>query len=115
MTPRQVRRAAERKARKLERKAANGSAVSSPPPEPRTLQPENISDLESLLHMVQRAMASAERSFYKALATLRQLQKDRGFVPQKTIHIAAEIGFVPQETAYPAPEIGFVSQNGTQT
>jgi hypothetical protein len=29
-------------------------------------------------------MSSAERGFHKALAALRQLQKDRGFVPAKS-------------------------------
>ncbi len=32
-----------------------------------------------------RALASAERSFHKTLAALLKLQKDRGFVPQKTV------------------------------
>src|SRR5579885_817272 len=36
----------------------------------------------SRLAAVQRMMSSAERGFHKALSTLRQLQKDRGFVPQ---------------------------------
>jgi hypothetical protein len=35
------------------------------------------------LAAIQRMMASAERGFHKALTVLRQLQKDRGFVPQK--------------------------------
>ncbi|HZQ51948.1 MAG TPA: hypothetical protein VFB14_07115 [Bryobacteraceae bacterium] len=35
------------------------------------------------LNLVQRMMSSAERGFHKALAALRQLQKDRGFVPQE--------------------------------
>jgi hypothetical protein len=34
------------------------------------------------LAAIQRMMTSAERGFHKSLATLRQLQKDRGFVPQ---------------------------------
>lgn len=40
---------------------------------------------------VQRIAASAERGFHKALRALRQLQKDRGFVPQKE-----RSGSVPQ-------------------
>jgi hypothetical protein len=36
----------------------------------------------SHLAAIQRMMTSAERGFHKSLATLRQLQKDRGFVPQ---------------------------------
>lgn len=39
------------------------------------MQPENISDMESLLPTIQRTMASAERGFYKSLTTLRQLQR----------------------------------------
>src|SRR5581483_709560 len=35
------------------------------------------------LAAIQRMMSSAERGFHKALNVLRQLQKDRGFVPQK--------------------------------
>jgi hypothetical protein len=35
------------------------------------------------LAAIQRIMSSAERGFHKALRVLRQLQKDRGFVPQK--------------------------------
>jgi hypothetical protein len=34
-----------------------------------------------LFSSIQRALNSAERSFYKALNTLRELQKTRGFVP----------------------------------
>jgi hypothetical protein len=34
------------------------------------------------LAAIQRMMTSAERGFHKSLTTLRQLQKDRGFVPQ---------------------------------
>jgi hypothetical protein len=34
-----------------------------------------------LFTSIQRALNSAERSFYKALNTLRELQKARGFVP----------------------------------
>jgi hypothetical protein len=35
------------------------------------------------MNAVQRLMSSAERGFHKALKTLRELQKQRGFVPQK--------------------------------
>jgi hypothetical protein len=43
------------------------------------------------LTAIQRMMSSAERGFHKSLTALRQLQKDRGFVPQKQ-----ESGFVSQ-------------------
>jgi hypothetical protein len=71
--------------------------------EGRTMQPENFTNLLSLLPMIQRTMASAERGLYKSLATLRQLQKDRGFVPQKSTEGVAS-----------SPEIGFVSQKPTE-
>ncbi len=46
-----------------------------------------------------RALASAERSFHKTLTALMKLQKDRGFVPQKTVPAQ------PAATvAAPAPE-----------
>jgi hypothetical protein len=104
--------------------------------ETRTMQPENVSDMDGLypmIQLIQRTMASAERGFYKALACLRQLQKDRGFVPQEPAEAASaslEIGFVPQKDSQidpdlpclpstertdghsAAPQIGFVSQKG---
>jgi hypothetical protein len=48
------------------------------------------------LTAIQRMMSSAERGFHKALNVLRQLQKDRGFVPQKQ-----DTGFVPQSDQNP--------------
>ncbi len=58
-----------------------------------------------LMTLVQRAANSAERSFHKTLSTLAKLQKERGFVPQKTAQeqpavieeqsVAQEPGFVP--------------------
>jgi hypothetical protein len=49
-------------------------------------------------------MSSAERGFHKALSTLRQIQKDRGFVPpkdeaaplSKPKNQSEQRGFVPQ-------------------
>jgi hypothetical protein len=41
-----------------------------------------------LFTSIQRALNSAERSFYKALNTLRELQKVRGFVPAKAQNTA---------------------------
>jgi hypothetical protein len=57
------------------------------------------------LAAVQRMMTSAERGFHKALSTVRQLQKGRGFVPQTAEHASnvgqapgpANSGFVPQK------------------
>jgi hypothetical protein len=80
------------------------------------LQPQNLDGwLESgLLVLIQRNMASAERSFHKALAALRQLQKDRGFVPSNPALVEQSVGqtvsaVCQQESA--EPPIGFVSQN----
>ena len=56
------------------------------------------------LALVARQMASAERGMHKALAALRRLQLDRGFVPSKN----AEPTPV-KDTA--APETEFVPQN----
>ena len=57
---------------------------------------------------VQRMMSSAERGFYKALNTLREFQKQRGFVPQTpdevgARHASSANGFVPQNPS-PAPD-----------
>ena len=51
--------------------------------EARGMQPENLDSwFESgLLALVARNMASAERGLHKAIAALRRLQLDRGFVP----------------------------------
>ncbi len=68
--------------------------------------------------LIQRSMASAERSFHKSLTALSKLQNARGFVPQKTVkskhgpsiwlrslktargsrRTTAPAGFVPQKT-----------------
>jgi hypothetical protein len=70
------------------------------------------------LAAVQRMMNSAERGFYRALKTLKELQKARGFVPQTAppvdsstrplVHSStSESGFVPltrPATASAAPE-----------
>jgi hypothetical protein len=71
----------------------------------RSLEIEALSSHEKLeswfatgfLALIQRTMASAERGFHKALTSLRQLQKVRGFVPLKSAEpVAEEIGFVSQ-------------------
>jgi hypothetical protein len=58
------------------------------------------------LAAIQRMMSSAERGFHKALRALRQLQKDRGFVPQKEqsgslSESASALGFVSQSDRNP--------------
>lgn len=62
--------------------------------------PGNLSNSidTGLLALVQRSMASAERSFHRALAALTKLQKQRGFVPAKAKPAQAQStpdGFVP--------------------
>ena len=66
------------------------------------------SETTVLTHLaaIQRMMSSAERGFHKALTALRQLQKDRGFVPQKEqsgsrSESASALGFVPQSDQNP--------------
>jgi hypothetical protein len=44
----------------------------------------------SQIEAVQRFMNTAERGFHKALKALRELQKARGFVPAKSLDMAAE-------------------------
>jgi hypothetical protein len=62
------------------------------------------------LAAIQRMMSSAERGFHKALTVLCQLQKDRGFVPQKQ-----DSGFVPansiSEPAEPQPSRDLACQS----
>jgi len=64
-----------------------------------------------------RYQTTHERAFYKAVDTLRRLQKERrqtgrGLVSQKRPQTAAPHGFVSQHYTQPDPEIGFESQNG---
>ena len=67
-----------------------------------------------LLPVIQRTMASAERGFHKALAALRQLQKQRGFVPQTQEIPAQSVSQKPLDAAPPEESHGFVSQNTPQ-
>jgi hypothetical protein len=70
-----------------------------------------------IAHMsaVLRLMSSAERGFHKALKTLRELQKQRGFVPQKheAVVTPAPVQSVAVRTA--APGSGFESQKQVAT
>ena len=74
------------------------------------MEPENFVNWSErgLLALVMRQMASAERGMHKALATLRRLQIDRGFVPSKNVQPEPE--FVPQNE----PEQEFVPQNESE-
>ena len=51
-----------------------------------------------LFTSIQRALNSAERSFYRALKTLREMQKARGFVPAQAQSTAV------QPTAFPVKQ-----------
>jgi len=54
--------------------------------ETRAWTPENLDSWieNGMLALINRSMASAERSFHKSLTALAKLQKQRGFVPAKT-------------------------------
>ena len=65
----------------------------------------------AILPIIQRTMASAERGFHKALKTLTDLQRQRGFVPQiaaqsesTEVLAAPQAAFVPQNTPETQPE-----------
>ena len=64
-----------------------------------------------VLPIIQRFMTAAERGFHKALTTLRQLQKDRGFVPHfsQVAEDKADEPAVLSEAK--TPEKGSVPQN----
>jgi hypothetical protein len=50
--------------------------------EARAMSADNFETGLAILPIIQRTMASAERGFHKALKTLTDLQRQRGFVPQ---------------------------------
>ncbi len=95
--------------------------------EARAFQPENLDDWcnNGLMTLIQRSMASAERSFHKSLTALRALQKTRGFVPQQTNSDSSHVqvfefeeedhdeltGFVPSNLL---AETGFVPSNPSE-
>jgi hypothetical protein len=70
-----------------------------------------------LLGQIQRLMSAAERGFHKALTALRQLQKDRGFVPQSNqnpdcqggVKLTAESCELTAESCELIASSGFVS------
>ncbi len=82
--------------------------------EARAFHPENLDAWcnNGLMALIQRSMASAERSFHKSLTALQKLQKARGFVPQINVYQAHsatryieyeedgddETGFVPSDS-----------------
>jgi hypothetical protein len=78
--------------------------------------PAGVVAFTQMLPLIQRLMSAAERGFHKSLATLRQLQKDRGFVPHSSANTNAEekektepaasagVGFVPQPDSPQKPK-----------
>ncbi len=50
--------------------------------EARAMSADNFETGLAILPIIQRTMAAAERGFHKALKTLTDLQRQRGFVPQ---------------------------------
>ncbi len=58
--------------------------------------------------VVHRFANAAERSFHKTLATLTQLQKQRGFVPSKCAEAAPPPAFEVEEAEVENPAPGFV-------
>jgi hypothetical protein len=71
------------------------------------------SETTVLTHLaaIQRMMSSAERGFYKALTALRQLQKDRGFVPANSHPAEPQ----PSRDCQGAVPAGFVPPNSHST
>lgn len=64
--------------------------------EARAMSAENFETGLTILPIIQRTMAAAERGFHKALKTLADLQRQRGFVPQPQTS-------EPQTIAEPTP------------
>ncbi len=78
----------------------------------------------------QRMHGRAERSFYKAFKTLRELKKERklqertasqkapavsgGFVPSKQTAAAHSVGFVPSNSSAPQPEMTVLDAETTR-
>ena len=80
------------------------------------MEPENFENWSGrgLLALVMRQMASAERSMHKAIATLRRLQLDRGFVPSKTVQPTGTANSDPRFVPQNDPEPEFVPQNRSE-
>ncbi len=83
--------------------------------EARAMSADNFETGLAILPIIQRTMASAERGFHKALKTLTDLQRQRGFVPQ-----TATAGQPDVTPATPLPHFApqqdrFVSQNNLET
>ena len=94
--------------------------------EARAMSADNFETGLAILPIIQRTMASAERGFHKALKTLTELQRQRGFVPQTAPHHPEEgtqsTSARARKTPPPPPQpedatdnTGFVSQNTLET
>jgi hypothetical protein len=71
-----------------------------------------------LMAVVERALASSERGFHRALTALHKLQKERGFVPQNQTAVHDDTSAKPNRETEPrslsdveSPANGFVSAN----
>jgi hypothetical protein len=80
--------------------------------EARAWTPENFNSWieNGLVDLIQRVVNSAERSFYKALAALTKLQKQRGFVPKKVQVQEPASTSEPEQEVTEHEQIGFVPQ-----
>ncbi len=81
--------------------------------EARAFQPENLDAWfnNGLMTLIQRSMASAERSFHKSLTALQRLQKARGFVPPKTQSDCSHVQVFEFEEEDQEDQAGFVPSN----
>ena len=80
--------------------------------EARAMSADNFETGLAILPIIQRTMASAERGFHKALKTLTDLQRQRGFVSQTA---AAPAPQPAAQSPEPAPQAGFVPQITPET
>ncbi len=81
--------------------------------EARAWTPENLDSWmeNGMLALINRSMASAERSFHKTLTALAKLQHTRGFVPPKAEPDSPYVSFIDPEEDDPEENIclsGFV-------
>lgn len=77
--------------------------------EARAMSADNFETGLAILPIIQRTMASAERGFHKALKTLTDLQRQRGFVPQTQSSEPQTIA----QTAPPEPRIELENEQVT--
>ncbi|MDQ2775066.1 MAG: hypothetical protein M3Y57_09135 [Acidobacteriota bacterium] len=63
-----------------------------------------------MMPIFQRLMSAAERGFHKSLSSLRQLQKDRGFVPHSSKNTAVAGESIEEIEAAVSTDSGFVPQ-----